>query len=250
MLKSKRVGGKRLKCIAVTSGKGGSGKSCVAAYTGAALAKSGNRTLLLELGGTFMALDLIVGMKEQAVFDSTDVFAGRCDAQKAIVPTAIQRNLHLLPAGLNPVADATDADLQALLETLGKSYDFIIVDGVDFSVFSPKFADMVLQVLTPDSLCVRACAQQAVELNQAGVKQLRLVINNVPPQVLPMYGAKDFDDVIDLVGVQLIAVIPASPKLQYSSNNAQALDEESITVKVFDNLAGRLLGKRLPLLIR
>lgn len=238
-----------MKCIAVTSGKGGTGKSCVAAYTGAALAEEGHRTLLLELGATFRSLDLIVGMRKEAAFNSADVLLNRCEPADAIIPTAYHRNLYLLSSGLTP-PDLSDAALRAVLRGVENEFDFVILDGVDFFQVSPGIADMILQVLTPDSLCIRACAQQAAQLFGAGARQIRLVINDVPAKVLPMYGAKDFDDVIDLVGVQLIAVIPQSPKLQYGSNNGQQLDELSITVKIFKNLAGRLQGKRLPLLIR
>jgi len=238
-----------VKIVAVTSGKGGTGKSCVAAYTGIALAKQGQKTLLVELGASFRSLDLILGLQEQAVFDAGDLLTGGCEIEKAVLASERYGNLSLIPAGLSPAGAQHRERLEQLLQRIERRYDFVLLDGVDFSVLSPARTDTILQVLTPDSLCIRACAHQARELMDAGGR-LRLVINNVPARVLPMMGANDFDDVIDLVGVQLIAVIPTSPKLQYSSNNAQPLDEESITVKVFENLAGRLLGRNIPLLIR
>lgn len=239
-----------MKSIALTSGKGGTGKSCVAAYTGAAFAAQGHKTLLLELGDTFRSLDLITGVLEKAVFDIGDVIAGRCEPGKAIVQTGYHPNLYLLPAGIEPMAPVSSAQLRELLRTLENEFAYVLIDGINFSAVSPGLVDVILQVLTPDTLCIRACTQQANLLTEQGARQLRLVINNVPAKVPPMYGLKDFDDVIDQVGVQLIAVIPASPKLQHSANNAGKLDSESITVKVFDNLASRLQGKRLPLLIR
>lgn len=239
-----------MKSIAITSGKGGTGKSCIAAYTGAALAMQGRKTLLLELGCGYRSLDIIAGVQDQVVYDIADVLSGCCDLEKAIVQTRYHEKLFLLPAGLSPAAGVDNTWLGGVLRTLSTEFDMVILDGVDFAAFSPKLVDIVLQVLTPDTLCIRACAQQSRALCELGAKQLRLVINQVPAEILPMQGARDFDDIIDQVGAQLIAVIPESPKLRYASNNARRLDPESITVRVFGNLAGRLQGKRLPLLIR
>lgn len=238
-----------MKIIAVTSGKGGTGKSCVAAYTGVALAGTGKKVLLLEQGATTRSLDLILGVQDFAVFNLADVLENRCEAEKAIVPTGFHENLFLLPAGAVPLEPESGPALTELLASLGPAYDYILVDGVDFSMLEPPLFDLVLMVLTPDSLSVRACAQHARLLHGTGVK-LRLVINNVPARVSPVYGAEDFDDILDIVGIQLIAVIPASPKLQYSSNNAAPLHNESLTVRIFDNLAARLQGEQRPLLIR
>lgn len=239
-----------MKCIAVTSGKGGTGKSCIAAYTGAALTRAGRKVLLVELGGDARSLDLILGVQEQAVFDVTDVLAGRCEPGKAIIRAPNTGGLTLLPAGLAPPEPDVAARLPELLRSLRATYDYVILDGVDYAFVPPAYPDITLQVLTPDSLCLRACAGQARFLFEAGVRAPRLIINNVPSKVLPIFGAGDFDDIIDTIGIRLIAVLPASPKLQYAANNGEQLDEESLTVKIFDNLAGRLLGKRLPLLIR
>jgi septum formation inhibitor-activating ATPase MinD len=65
-----------------------------------------------------------------------------------------------------------------------------------------------------------------------------------------MKDIRDFDDIIDTVGAQLIGIIPYSPILQYASNNAAPIEEGSLTLEVFENIAARLLGQRRKLLIR
>lgn len=237
--------------IAVASGKGGTGKSTVAAYTGMALAAVGKRTLLLELGADARSLDTITGAHEGAVFDLADVLAERCEPEKAVVPAGYGVNLFLLPAAPGAGERPKDAEqVKCLLKTLAGQYDYILADGVDFAVADPAAFDMILMVTTPDTLSVRACQDAVARLEAAGAHSIRLVINNVPPQIVPIYGARDFDDVIDQVGAQLIAVIPQSPKLHYSANNSAPLDRETATVQVFENLACRLRGQSRPLLIR
>lgn len=236
-----------MKCIALCSGKGGTGKSCVAAYTGAALAKAGHKTLLLELGGMHRCLDLILGVQEQTVFTSADLLAGTCSLEDATLPAEIQKDLF---AVVGPATPAGPRELGALLRSLDGKYGFVLLDGAPLASLPADRLDMAVVVATPDSLCVRACAQTSRELHEAGVRAVRLIINNVPAQVGPILGAEDFDEIIDRIGAQLLGVIPTSPKLHYSANSARPLDPESLTVQIFDNIAGRLLGQRRPLLIR
>jgi septum formation inhibitor-activating ATPase MinD len=107
-----------------------------------------------------------------------------------------------------------------------------------------------LLVTTPDTLSVRAAAQKSRELYEAGANNVRLVVNNVPARVVPMKSYRDFDDIVDQTGAQLIAVIPASQRLHHSANNGAELSRESIVPEVFLRLAERLRGKQTPLLIR
>ena len=50
------------KMIAVTSGKGGTGKSSICAGLGYTLAKQGSRTLIIELDFGLRCIDIIFGM--------------------------------------------------------------------------------------------------------------------------------------------------------------------------------------------
>ena len=237
-----------MKCIVVCSGKGGTGKSCVAAYTGAALAGAGKRVLLVELADQSRSLEIILGVKE-AAFGVLDIFAGRCQAEDAILEIEKTPGLFFLPSG-DGTPPETKEPMRRLLKSFPDQYDFVILDGAHLSYMPVELCNVFLLVTTPDTLSMRACAVAARQLNQAGAREVRLVINNIPPRIIPIEGAHDFDDVIDIIGARLIDLIPASPKLAFCSNNAQPLDPDSLTIKVFENLAGRLLGKRIPLLIR
>lgn len=239
-----------MNLIAVTSGKGGTGKSCVAAYTGAALAKGGAKTLLIEQGRTARSLDIIIAAHNDAVFNLTDLLEEKCAFEDAVVSSSLFENLFLIPAdeGIYEIADS--AILIDILKNQCMEYDYVMVDGVDFSVLPPSLFDMILLVTTPDTLSVRACSGHARYLDASGAKNIRMVINHVPPQIIPIHNVQDFDDVIDIVGVQLIAVIPSSPKLQYGSNNSTLIDQQSITCDIFALLAGRIQGKHHPLLVK
>jgi len=237
-----------LKLIVTCAGKGGVGKSCVAAYTAIALSQLGKKILLVELDDRTRSLELILGV-DNAAFGALDVLAGDCEPGQAILEIPNYPGLSFMPAG-DGVLPQQSERLADLLEGLGSAYDFVIVDGVDLDRFPIRLARTFLLVITPDTLSVRAGRKAAAALYSAGAREVRLVINSVPPEIIPIDGAGDFDDVIDQVGAQLIAVIPHSPKLAYAANNAKPLDPHSLTVKVYENLAFRLMGKRRPLLIR
>lgn len=240
-----------MKFIAVSSGKGGTGKSCVTAYTGAALSKRGQRVLIVELGGSSRSADLILGSSNTILFDFLDCVAGRCDLQKAIVQTDYDSNLYILPGPPLGIPISLEQPwLDRFLEQIGQEFDFVLFDSVDYHIFPPAIVDTILLVITPESLAIRSTAMHARAVFEAGAKEVRLVINNVSAEVMPMYGARDFDDVIDTIGAQLIGVIPHSPILQYSSNNAQSLEDASLTAHVFANIAARLMGEHPLLLIK
>lgn len=236
--------------IAITSGKGGTGKSCVAAFTSLAMSDAKKNTLLVEMGSNARSLDIITGCQGQAAFDLSDVLEGRCELGKTIAQVPGTPSLSLISAPLGGGYKPHAERMATLIRVLRREFDYILMDGVDFSIVSPQMFDTIIIVTTPDTLSVRACQEHARLLYEAGAANVRLVINDVPPQVIPIHGAQDFDDIIDMIGVQLIGVVPQSPKLHYSANNSEPIDEESITIQVFENLAARLRGQPRPLLIR
>ncbi|MDR2931590.1 MAG: AAA family ATPase [Oscillospiraceae bacterium] len=242
-----------MKIIAVASGKGGTGKSCVAAYTGAAFAAAGKKVLVMELGHDPRSQDLILGIEETALFSVHDVLDGACGFDEAVAASGVGGNLHVLPCAPAPWhVTVGRPEFESLMAGMKETapYDYIILDGVDFSAFPPDICDCILNVVNPETLCVRAAAVLTRLLYDRGARDVRLVINNVPVQILPMAGIDDFDDLIDTVGAQLIAVVPASPKLRYAANNTALIDEDSMAPKVFERLAMRIQGESLPLLVK
>ena len=73
------------QCIAVVSGKGGTGKTSFTAGVGAALALSGRRVLCLDCDVGLRNLDLALGLSDRALMDFSDVAQGRCSLNEAVV---------------------------------------------------------------------------------------------------------------------------------------------------------------------
>ena len=90
------------KIIAVTSGKGGTGKSSISACLGYALAKQGNRTLIIELDFGLRCMDIMLGMQGNITYDLGDVLEGTCDVYKATTTVKLASNLSVLCAPSDP----------------------------------------------------------------------------------------------------------------------------------------------------
>jgi septum site-determining protein MinD len=183
------------------------------------------------------------------VYNLSDVLSGACDAETATLRLKAYENLSLIPAGFSPGA-VKKKGLAELLAELKNDYDYIVIDSASPELPGQFKTACALLVTTPDTLSMRAAAQKCRELYDGGANNVRLVVNNVPARVSPMTSYSDFDDLIDQIGAQLIAVVPQSQKLHHSANNGLPLNRESIIPEVFSRIAERIRGKHSPLLIR
>ena len=65
------------KIFAVTSGKGGVGKSTVSVGLGLAFSHLGQKVLLVDMDEGLRCLDLMLGLDETTVFDLSDILMGK-----------------------------------------------------------------------------------------------------------------------------------------------------------------------------
>jgi len=144
-----------LRTVAVASGKGGVGKSSIAANLAVALGARGARVLLLDADLAQANLDLMLGLHPR--FDLQHVFSG----EKAIEDIVVDGppGVKLIPAssGVPELADLDDYRRECLLRGLGNletEADLILIDtasGSSRQVTSFCLAaDDVLIVTTPE----------------------------------------------------------------------------------------------------
>ena len=239
--------------IMVASGKGGTGKSTVSVLLGGCLAKRGSKVLLVELDSGLRSVDIISGVYGKTVYDIEDVLSGRCEGSKAVVESPIYPGLSVISAPYEGGA-VKPGPLQQLVTALQPYFDFILLDtaagmGAPFQS-AMQVSGKALLVLTPDPVTLRDGGIVSDCLFKNGLEDIRLVVNRVGQKSFSPNAVRDLDECIDTACAQLIAVLPESPALQKASAAGEALPEGEEFLKAAQNLADRILGKNVPLIIR
>lgn len=239
--------------IMITSGKGGVGKSTVSLLTGAALARRGKKVLLIEMDAGLGGLDILMGVQDKAVFDLSDVLRGRCEPIKAIVHCPYRHGLDLIIAPRDEGCELGREPLTKLCRGLSHYYDVLLIDapggiGCGFEVGAAVSARAVI-VVTPDPVSVRDGRVVSDRLDRVGLRTQRLIINRLGEKFLRQHLFEDLDEVIDGVGAQLLGVVLEDPEILVQTAKGQPLSQKARSGKVFDAIAGRLLGEDIPLVL-
>lgn len=242
------------KVMLVTSGKGGTGKSTVALNLGISLASEGEKVVVLELDSGLRCLDLMLGI-DDIVFDLGDILSGKCDVQMGVYPVEYVSGLSIIaaPAHLNQLI--SKERFCQLCRYLAKSHDYVILDtpaGLGFALeIAAVASSMALVVTNLSPISVRDAEKAAQKLSRAENIKMRLVVNMVPLEISSKASLPDIDDIIDEVGVQLIALIPEDEVLRKSIPERTKKEiKKSVGMLAFSNLAKRILGRDVPLLLR
>ena len=243
----------RGQCIAVVSGKGGTGKTSFTAGVGAALALSGRRVLCLDCDIGLRNLDLALGLSDRTLMDFSDVAQNRCSLDLAAVEHPKIPGLFLLtaPARLRgrPV---TETQMTALLQEVRRRYDFCLLDapaglGTGFQLATCR-ADRCVVVTTADASSLRDAQHTVMELNRFPAGALHLVVNRVRKKMLKALHST-IDDAMDTAGLPLLGVIPEDGDIPLALNQGIPLrDMNYYAQRAYENIARRITGARVPLM--
>ena len=173
----------RARVTAVTSGKGGVGKTFVAANLGAALARGGAKVLVLDADLGLANLDLMLNLAARLTLH--DVFIGKATLDEAIWPAPGGMSALLAGSGMLEYSRLTPElcdKLLAVLAEVRQRFDHVILDtgaGLsDVVLFTIGLADEVLIVATPEptSLADAYATIKVLAATQAQ-RPIRLLVN-------------------------------------------------------------------------
>ena len=235
---------RRGQCIAVVSGKGGTGKTSFTAGVSAALAQSGKRVLCLDCDVGLRNLDLALGLSDRALMDFSDVAQNRCPLAAAVVEHPHLPGLFLLTAPVRSRGrPATEEQMAKLLRDIRERFDSCLLDapaglGMGF-LLATAAADRCVVVTTTDASSLRDAQHTVMELERFGTGKLHLVVNRVRKKMLRSMHAT-IDDAIDKAGLPLLGVVP--------EDDALLLNSQCPAASAYRNIAKRIQGGRVPLL--
>lgn len=236
------------KLFAVTSGKGGVGKSTVATMLASSLAQNGENVLLIDLDEGLRCLDLMLGISETVAFDLADILNGR-ESEAAIYPIPLCNNLSLIPAP-QKTGQINPQSFSLFLREITEKYDKVVVDfpaGIDFSLYNalPDYT-VFITVCTPDPVSLRDASLVAEELYSHNKQNVRLIINRFDINFIKDGVYAGIDDMIDKTGIRLLGVVPYDISLTLAHASSR-LPKKGNAKKAFVRIAERLVGKNVKL---
>ncbi len=259
-----RTGASKLtEIIVVTSGKGGVGKTTTSASLACGLARRGKKVAVIDFDIGLRNLDLIMGCERRVVYDFVNVIQGDCTLKQALIKDKRIDTLFVLAASQTRDKDALNADgvRRVLDELIADGFDYIICDspagiekGAHLAMF---FADRAIVVVNPEVSSVRdsdrilgllSSKTQRAEKGESKVQEY-LLLTRYSPRRVATGEMMSVEDVKEILGIEVIGVIPESPDVLSASNAGTPviLNEESDVARAYEDAVARLLGETLPL---
>ena len=243
------------KVVTITSGKGGVGKTTIAANLGAALASLGKRVVCIDADIGLRNLDVVLGLENRIVYDLVDVIEGRCRLRQAMIRDKHNQDLFLIPAAQTRDKSAVSpSDMVRLSDELRRDHDWILIDspaGIERgfrNAIAPS--DDVYVITNPEVSAVRD-ADRIIGLVEAEEKgPPKLIINRINPNMVKKGDMISTDDIVELLAIELIGIVPEDPNVLVSTNRGipVSLDGKSPAGEAFRNIARRMMGEDVPYL--
>ncbi|HXI54461.1 MAG TPA: MinD/ParA family protein [Polyangia bacterium] len=188
-----RMGRSPLKVFALTSGKGGVGKTNIAANLATLAAKSGKRVLVIDADLGLANIEIILGLKPR--YHLGDLLAGHRTLDEVLVKGP--HGICLLPAGsgvqsLTHLTDQQKMQFVSALDPLEDLFDVVFIDsgagiGENVLFFVGAAQEAILVVSPEPTSLVDAYATVKVLSQQAGVRNFSVIVNPVVDE-LPARG--------------------------------------------------------------
>jgi flagellar biosynthesis protein FlhG len=178
-----------LRVVAVTSGKGGVGKTNFSANLAVLSAKAGRRVLIIDADLGLANVEILFGLKPRHHLG--DLLAGTLTIDQVLAHGP--QGIRVLPAGsgmqsLTHLDAAQKRVLIAALDPLEDEFDLVIIDsgaGIgDNVLFFVGAAQEAILVVSPEPTSLTdAYATVKVLSQQAGVRHFSVVVNTAPHEL-------------------------------------------------------------------
>jgi septum site-determining protein MinD len=231
--------------ITIASGKGGTGKTAIAANLGVALAQFGKDVVILDADIEMANLELYLGL-EGMKFTLHDVLAGEADVKDAIYegPGGVK----VIPAGisLDGLRKADPDRLEKVLSELLKTTEILIIDapaGLGRSVVTALAAGQELLLVTnPEISAMSDALKTKIVARKLGSHVLGVVLNRAG------YDKTDLSvqEVEVILEAKVLAVVPEDPEVRRSSAFGQPVvlrAPHSPASEAIKKLAADLIGE-------
>ncbi len=216
-----------------TSGKGGVGKTTIAANVAFCLAMKNRKVALVDLDLGLRNLDLVMGLENKVVYHLGDVLSGTCRLKQALIKDFRCMNLSFLPGIIND----NKADLNGLydiIQQLKKDYDYVVLDspaglesGFQFGVLS---ADQVYLVVNPEICSIRDAFHVKEHILLHHHLPIRLIVNRTRKNALLSKHFFTTQDIEEMLSIESFGEIPNDEQIVYFINKGDLLMDKRLSV--------------------
>lgn len=223
-----------VKVIAVSSGKGGVGKTNVSVNLACQLARRGNRVLLMDADLGLANVDIMLGLKPK--WNLSHVLDGKCSIEDILLPGP--DGISIIPAasGIKKMAELGNDQHAAIvrsLSALSGDYDVMIVDtaaGISDSVITFSRASQYVLVVVTDELTSMADAYALIKVmnRDAGIKRFKVLRNMVNSYDQARDGFERLNEVAQRfldVTLEYAGFIPRDPYLIKADTRQKAVSD-------------------------
>ena len=214
-----------VRVIAVTSGKGGVGKTNISVNLAASLSLAGQRVMLMDADLGLANVDVLLGLEPH--FDLQHVISGEKSLDEIIVQGPL--GIHVVPAssGVEKMAELTSvehASLIAAFSELKQPIDVLIVDtaaGIADGVvsFAKACQEVIVVVCDEPTSLTDAYALIKVLSMRHGIKQFQILANMVKDE---RQGLNLYEKLLNTtdrfleVGLRYLGAVPFDEQLRQS----------------------------------
>ena len=233
------------RCIVVTSGKGGVGKSTITATLGMAIAEAGARVTLVDADVGLNNLDLVLGIEGAVSYDITDVEKGRCRLGEALVEHPFNENLSLLSSRALGGGALSQKGFAAVITALRRSADYVMIDcpaGIDEGFHrAVSCADEALIVTTPVPASVRDADKVSDLLAAYRLRRVEVVVNRVRGDLVLKGEVLGVGDVMSALRLPVVGSVPEDDEVLLSATVGRISDRESECYRSICMLASHVM---------
>ena len=236
--------------IAITSGKGGVGKTTITKELGNILAEKGYKRLVIDMDIGLRNLDVVMGLETKVRYNLIDLLQGNCRVKQALLMDRRRSFLYMIPSSYKH--DSHDVDLHSfekILNELKEQFEYILLDspaGAEQGFLNAvSCADRMLLVTTTDITAIRDAHRilQIMQKNQHLIPT-ELIINKFMPQMIMSGECISVDDIRELLDIEIAGTIPFSKSTLISYNNMnRTIKKNTYAYSAMNAIADHVLGR-------